>query len=143
MYTFSSFQGNIAFSTTEDSDQAYVNDKDALISLATQLGVTHEDCSKALCYRVVAARGEVMEKGHNRESANYGRDALAKVGALGDGLLHLLSVSVTSLHSHGRTFSFFRSHTRQRARRVGADCYLLNGAFLLSNNFAASRDLPV
>ncbi|EDO26335.1 predicted protein, partial [Nematostella vectensis] len=33
---------------------------------------------RALCYRVVAARGEVMEKGHNEKEAYHGRDALAK-----------------------------------------------------------------
>ena len=41
--------------------------------------MTSDDCNKALCYRIVAARGEVMEKGHNQDGATYGRDALAKV----------------------------------------------------------------
>ena len=38
-----------------------------------------DELEKALCSRVVAAKGEVVEKGHTVEQAKYGRDALAKV----------------------------------------------------------------
>jgi len=38
------------------------------------------ELERALCSRVVAAKGEVVEKGHTAEQAQYGRDALAKVG---------------------------------------------------------------
>jgi len=37
------------------------------------------ELGRALCSRVVAAKGEVLEKGHTVEQAKYGRDALAKV----------------------------------------------------------------
>jgi len=37
------------------------------------------ELARALCSRVVAAKGEVVEKGHTVEQAQYGRDALAKV----------------------------------------------------------------
>jgi len=37
------------------------------------------ELERALCSRVVAAKGEVVEKGHTVEQAMYGRDALAKV----------------------------------------------------------------
>lgn len=61
------------------SDQAAITDLDGLTALCKLLSITEEACSKALCYRVVAARGEVIEKGHNKAEAIYGRDALAKV----------------------------------------------------------------
>ena len=38
-----------------------------------------DELERALCSRVVAAKGEVVEKGHTVEQAKYGRDALAKV----------------------------------------------------------------
>jgi len=38
-----------------------------------------DELERALCSRVVAAKGEVVEKGHTVEQAQYGRDALAKV----------------------------------------------------------------
>ena len=37
------------------------------------------ELGRALCSRVVAAKGEVLEKGHTVEQAQYGRNALAKV----------------------------------------------------------------
>lgn len=36
------------------------------------------ELDRALCSRVVAAKGEVVEKGHTVEQAQFGRDALAK-----------------------------------------------------------------
>ena len=41
------------------------------------------ELERALCSRVVAAKGEVVEKGHTVEQAQYGRDALAKVRITG------------------------------------------------------------
>ena len=41
--------------------------------------VDSDDCNKALCYRVVSARNEVIEKGHSKSQACYAKDALAKV----------------------------------------------------------------
>jgi myosin heavy subunit len=43
------------------------------------LSCDESDLDKALCSRVVAARGEVVEKGHTLEQAQFGRDAFAKV----------------------------------------------------------------
>ena len=62
-----------------EEDQAIVEDKALLSTVATLLHSTVEELEKSLCYRIVAARGEVMEKGHTLEDAYYGRDALCKV----------------------------------------------------------------
>ena len=56
-----------------------IEDQDLLSTLATLLNSTVEEIEKALLYRIVAARGEVMEKGHSLDDAYYGRDALCKV----------------------------------------------------------------
>ncbi|XP_057293131.1 unconventional myosin-Id-like isoform X2 [Hydractinia symbiolongicarpus] len=68
--------GNVTFN--HENDQAYVNDHESLVSLASLLGVSKEQAAKALCYRIVAARGEAIEKGHNIEDAIYGKNAFAK-----------------------------------------------------------------
>ena len=47
--------------------------------MADLLCVTEDQVHKALCHRVIAARGEVMEKKHTETEAVVGRDALAKV----------------------------------------------------------------
>ena len=65
-----------------ENDQAVVSDREGLASSAKLLGVTKEDLSKALCYRVVAARGEAIEKGHSIKDALYGKDGLCKVNDL-------------------------------------------------------------
>ncbi|CAG0915513.1 unnamed protein product [Notodromas monacha] len=49
-----------------------------LSKVAELLGVKAADLDKALCHRVIAAGGEVMEKGHTVANALYGRDAFAK-----------------------------------------------------------------
>lgn len=41
--------------------------------------VPHDSVTKALCHRIIAAKGEVMEKQHSVSEATYGRDAFAKV----------------------------------------------------------------
>jgi myosin-1 len=46
------------------------------------LTVTSAELSKALSERVIAARGEVMQKTHTLSEAEYGRDALAKVNII-------------------------------------------------------------
>jgi myosin-1 len=43
------------------------------------LSVASGELGKALSERVIAARGEVMQKTHTLPEAEYGRDALAKV----------------------------------------------------------------
>ena len=50
-----------------------------LQTIAELLDVDAEDAQKALCARVVAARGEVMQKNHTTQEAVHGRDAFAKV----------------------------------------------------------------
>ena len=62
-----------------EDDQVCVEDKDLLSTVATLLNSTIEEVEKSLLYRIVAARGEVMEKGHSLDDAYYGRDALCKV----------------------------------------------------------------
>ena len=63
----------------EGSDEARVKDASALKSVASLLQLDVEETEKALCSRVVAARGEVMQKGHDLQQALYGRDAFGKV----------------------------------------------------------------
>ncbi|XP_012557219.1 unconventional myosin-Id isoform X1 [Hydra vulgaris] len=68
--------GNIAFG--EENDQAYITDKDSLSIFSKLLKVDSNECNKALCYRMVFARGELIEKGHSKTQACYSKDALAK-----------------------------------------------------------------
>ena len=60
-------------------EEAKVKDMGALRSVASLLEVDEREAEKALCSRVVAARGEVMQKGHNLQQAQYGKDAFSKV----------------------------------------------------------------
>lgn len=57
-----------------------MKDPEQLSAMAELLDINRENLEKSLCHRVIAARGEVMEKGHTEEQAYYGRDAFAKVG---------------------------------------------------------------
>ncbi|XP_074658993.1 unconventional myosin-Id-like [Tubulanus polymorphus] len=68
--------GNLQFD--EEGDHASIPDKDILANIATLLSVDEAELEKALCYRVVAARGEIMEKQHTVIDAYYARDAFAK-----------------------------------------------------------------
>ncbi len=81
MQTFISlFQGNIEFIPDErHNEQARIKDKESLATIAKLIATTQDELEKALCYRVVAARGEVVEKGHTVKEALYGREAFAKV----------------------------------------------------------------
>lgn len=47
--------------------------------MAKLLSVAEGELLTALTERVIAARGEVMQKTHTLTEAEYGRDALAKV----------------------------------------------------------------
>lgn len=71
-------QGNLEFGT-EDDDSVIIVNKEKLRIIASLLGTKPSDVEKSLCYRVVAAKGEVMEKAHNKVEVMHGRDALAKV----------------------------------------------------------------
>ncbi|KAG1662253.1 Myosin-IA [Nymphon striatum] len=68
--------GNIEFE--ERNDITHIKSTEQLQYVAELLCVTDDALSKALCHRVIAAMGEVMEKGHTVSEALYGRDALAK-----------------------------------------------------------------
>lgn len=57
----------------------FIKNQDILNSVSQCLGVSSEHLEKALCQRVIAARGEVMEKVHTISEAIYGKDAFAKV----------------------------------------------------------------
>lgn len=56
-----------------------MKDPDQLSAMAELLNISQDELGKALCHRVIAARGEVMEKSHTEEEAYNGRDAFAKV----------------------------------------------------------------
>jgi len=57
-------------------------DNSVVKKAAAMMNVTFAELSKALSERVIAARGEVMQKTHTLSEAEYGRDALAKVNII-------------------------------------------------------------
>lgn len=61
------------------------------------LSVTEADLCTALTERVIAARGEVMQKMHTEIEAEYGRDALAKVSCSLNTFLEMESMGYISL----------------------------------------------
>ncbi|PIK44809.1 hypothetical protein BSL78_18335 [Apostichopus japonicus] len=69
--------GEVNFESTDD-DSCSVKDPDQLSAMARLLNISQDELGKALCHRVIAARGEVMEKSHTEEEAYNGRDAFAK-----------------------------------------------------------------
>ncbi|KAL3198039.1 hypothetical protein MRX96_044536, partial [Rhipicephalus microplus] len=71
--------GEVSFVVEED--QAKI--KGSLKQLSQLLSVSEKDLSQALCHRVIAAGGEVMQKGHTLTEAIYGRDAFAKTACSG------------------------------------------------------------
>lgn len=70
-------QGNIKFRS--ENDAVRPEDNALVDKVAGLLSVTKQELNKALCQRVIAARGEVMEKNHTVPEAMYGKDAFAKV----------------------------------------------------------------
>lgn len=68
--------GNVQFTT--DDDKIQLKNTEVSRTVAEQLRVTHEELTKALCERVIAAHGDIMRKEHTETQAFYGRDALAK-----------------------------------------------------------------
>lgn len=68
--------GNIEFVTAEDK-VSFKDTKDVKVA-ANLLKVTETELTKALCERVIAARGDIMRKEHTKTEATYGRDALSK-----------------------------------------------------------------
>lgn len=71
--------GNLAFTPdAKQHDQARIKNNDVVGVIAKLLASSQDEVEKALCFRVVAARGEVVEKGHSVKEAMYARDAFAK-----------------------------------------------------------------
>lgn len=68
--------GNLKFVSSEDSTD--ITTKKELDTVAKLLRVTANDLNATLTARVIAARGEVMQKSHTTNQAETGRDALAK-----------------------------------------------------------------
>lgn len=70
------FQGNIEF---EGEDQSEISNEDEQKIVSSLLSVTQENLEKALCSRVIAAGGQVVDKQLNVPEANYARTAFVKV----------------------------------------------------------------
>ncbi|GLV32974.1 Myosin 31DF [Carabus blaptoides fortunei] len=68
--------GNVEFDM--DEDRVRVKNQKVASQVAQLLSVTESDLATALCERVIAARGDVIQKNHTRAEAEYGRDALGK-----------------------------------------------------------------
>ncbi|CAB3374689.1 Hypothetical predicted protein [Cloeon dipterum] len=68
--------GNVKF--RPDNESVKLDDPGVLDTISGLLSVTNQELRRALCERVIAAKGEVMAKTHNEAQANYGRDAFAK-----------------------------------------------------------------
>jgi myosin heavy subunit len=73
-------QGNAEFKS--EGDKTRLANSATLSTVASLLCVDPNELNRALCHRVIAANGELMEKGHTTSEAIYGRDAFAKVLAL-------------------------------------------------------------
>lgn len=70
-------QGNAAF--TADNDDVKIIELGSVHKTADLLQVDREELKRTLCERVIAARGEIMQKMHTLVEAEYGKNALAKV----------------------------------------------------------------
>uniref|UniRef100_A0A8C9U0S9 Myosin IG n=1 Tax=Scleropages formosus TaxID=113540 RepID=A0A8C9U0S9_SCLFO len=69
--------GNLEFAT--DGESVRVTAPQAVENIAILTSTTAADVSKALLFRTVATGGgEVIDKGHSEQEANYGRDAFSK-----------------------------------------------------------------
>jgi myosin-1 len=74
------FQGNLEYHAQDDvHDLSEVSDKKLLSDISGLLSVTTENIEKALTHRVIAAGGNVVDKGLTVSEAYYARDAFAKV----------------------------------------------------------------
>lgn len=94
-------QGNLKFDM-EDDDSVIIVNKEKVRIIASLLGTMPSAVEKSLCYRVVAAKGEVMEKAHNKEEVIHGRDALAKVSLhhyIVEVVAHFMFSSACSLYT--------------------------------------------
>ena len=67
------------YKAIDDHDHAGVADNKLLGNIAEMLSVTQDNLKTALCSRVIAAGGQVVEKQLTVSDAVYARDAFAKV----------------------------------------------------------------
>lgn len=73
-------QGNMEYEAQDDvHDLALVKDKRLLRDIAGLVSVTTDSLEKTLTHRVIAAGGNVVDKGLTVSEAYYARDAFAKV----------------------------------------------------------------
>lgn len=70
-------QGNIKFK--EEEDKIEIMEKDVLENVSKLLSVDIKELQTALSERVIAARGEVMQKNLTLSEGKFVADALAKV----------------------------------------------------------------
>nr|XP_022305174.1 unconventional myosin-Id-like isoform X4 [Crassostrea virginica] len=70
--------GNMEYKAIDDHDHAGVADNKLLANIAEMLSVTQDNLKTALCSRVIAAGGQVVEKQLTVSDAVYARDAFAK-----------------------------------------------------------------
>ncbi|CAH1988239.1 unnamed protein product [Acanthoscelides obtectus] len=68
--------GNVEFDV--DEDKLILKKGQSVNNVAELLKVEKSDLEKALCERVIAARGDIMRKEHTETEASFGRDAFAK-----------------------------------------------------------------
>nr|CAI5842506.1 unnamed protein product [Callosobruchus analis] len=68
--------GNVEFDVAED--KLILKKGQSFSNVAELLKVEKTDLEKALCERVIAARGDIMRKEHTESEASFGRDAFAK-----------------------------------------------------------------
>jgi len=74
------FQGNLQFAS--DGEHVVLVGEETVKHISELTSTEPENAIKAFLYRTVATGGgEVIEKGHNEQEANYGRDAFAKVSS--------------------------------------------------------------
>lgn len=69
-------------STRSNAHEVVVTSRVPLKAVAELLGVSADDLEKTLCFRVVAAGGDVVDKGHTEKEAAFAKDAFAKVPQL-------------------------------------------------------------
>ena len=62
-----------------EGDKVRLAQSSSLATVSNLLSVDQNELGRALCHRVIAANGELMEKGHTSSEAVFGRDAFAKV----------------------------------------------------------------